>query len=221
MFLTLLFSRLAFATDVPQSFQHLQKVSMPGSGILFVSQQVQCSPTMGEENPVSEVYELCQLTINNDTVTILFDSGPSDDPAFYLTSTSTGKTTSFPGKNLYVPGGKNIYVSGWTNSYYDVRRKFTYDGTNFTEVKQPYQYVGLKTKIKRIGPKEDPPILVPLYADKSKTNTVAVLSEGSEIEILVTQDNDWYLARTSFGLVGWVHVNQEMYTPFGLYFAGD
>jgi len=63
--------------------------------------------------------------------------------------------------------------------------------------------------------------MVQLYSDKTKQKTVAVLAEGSEIEILITEDEQWYLARTSFGLVDWIHVNGELHTPYGLYFAGD
>jgi hypothetical protein len=215
------FFNLVWADEVPQSFQHLKKVQLSDSGKLYVQPKQKCNPTYGEENPVTEIYELCTLTIHNDVIHISFDNGPSDDPSFYLTSESTGKTTSFSGTHLYIPGGNNLYVSGWANSYYNVRKKFSYDGKKFTEVKQPFHYVGLKTTIKKIDRKSDPPVLVKLYADKSKKTTVAILSEGSEIEILVTEDNDWFLARTSFGLVGWVHVNGEMFTPYGLYFAGD
>ena len=61
-----------------------------------------------------------------------------------------------------------------------------------------------------------------LFVDKSKKNKVAVLPEGSEIEVLLSDDPKWYLVRSSFGLVGWVEVPEyAMNTNIGLSFAGD
>ena len=42
-----------------------------------------------------------------------------------------------------------------------------------------------------------------MYSDQNKKNTVAVLPIGAEIEVLLNAPPDWYLVRTSFGLVGY------------------
>ena len=122
---------------------------------------------------------------------------------------------------MYIPNGKNVYSEGWTNSMFNYRRKFTVQGNKLEEVKQPFQYVGVKTKVRKM-PNEEGSVLVTLYADKTKKKKVAVLSEGSEIEVLLSDDPKWYLVRSSFGLVGWVEIPEyAMMTNIGLYYAGD
>ena len=61
-----------------------------------------------------------------------------------------------------------------------------------------------------------------LYTDKTKTNKVAILPIGSDIEVLLHEKPDWYLVRSSFGLVGWVFVPFGLHeTKIGVRFAGD
>ena len=68
---------------------------------------------------------------------------------------------------LYIPKGKNVYAEGWCNTMFNERRKYTYNGKQFVEVKQPYLYVGMKTTVQPLGSEKAPLIL---YADKSQQN---------------------------------------------------
>ena len=66
--------------------------------------------------------------------------------------------------------------------------------------------------------------MLKLYASQDKKNTVAILPPGSDIEVVLHDAPDWYLVRSSFGLVGWVHVEEgSMYMnqQIGVYFKGD
>lgn len=102
---------------------------------------------------------------------------------------------------------------------FNERRKYTYNGKQFVEVKQPYLYVGLKTTVKPLGSEAAPLVL---YADKSQQTRVATLPVGTEIEVLLQESSEWYLVRTSFGLVGWTKVTMGAYdTQIGIRFAGD
>ena len=119
---------------------------------------------------------------------------------------------------LYIPKGTSLYAEGWTNSMFNLRRKFSYDGKGWKEVKQPFYYVGLKSKVKKVGEQTH----LQVYADKNKNKKVAVLPVGSDIEVLLCDEKDWYLIRSSFGLVGWVFVAEGLYdTQIGVRFAGD
>ena len=218
---SVLFLGIAYAGNpVPQSFKHLKRVEVEG-GALYVDASVQCSPKkLQEEGP--DVFEVCLLNIDGQPMHVFFTEGPSADPEFMIHAKdgkepllSVGATT------MYIPKGKNVYAEGWTNSMFNQRRKFTFDTKKFTEVKQPYYYVGLKGKVQRT-PVDEGTVVVTLYADKTKTQKVAVLTEGSEIEVLLSDDPKWYLVRSSFGLVGWVEIpSSAMFTNIGLYYAGD
>lgn len=61
---------------------------------------------------------------------------------------------------------------------------------------------------------------VVLYTTKE---VVARLPKGNPISILLADGEEWYLAKTAFGLVGWlqVPVTQEAEVVEGLFFAGD
>ena len=116
---------------------------------------------------------------------------------------------------------KNIYAEGWSNTMFNLRRKYSFDGKAFQEVQQPFLYVGIQTKVQDVNGEKDQKGLT-LYADKTKTNKVAILPIGSDIEVLLHEKTDWYLVRSSFGLVGWVYVPFGLYdTKIGVRFAGD
>ena len=104
---------------------------------------------------------------------------------------------------------------------FNLRRKYSFDGKVFQEVQQPFLYVGIQTKVQDVNGEQDQKGLT-LYTDKTKTNKVAILPIGSDIEVLLHEKPDWYLVRSSFGLVGWVYVPLGLYdTKIGVRFAGD
>ena len=221
MFILNFLLSVSFAdTQVPQSFQHLKPVTSIG-GTLYVDSSVKCTPKpISQEGP--EVVELCQLDIGGKPMRVEFTEGPSGDPEFFIFSKKGAEPLlSVAATEMYIPKGKNVYSEGWTNSMFNYRRKFTFQSNKFAEVKQPFQYVGIKAKVQKMH-QDDGPVLVTLFADKSKKKKVAVLPEGSEIEVLLSDDPKWYLVRSSFGLVGWVEIPEyAMNTNIGLSFAGD
>jgi hypothetical protein len=97
--------------------------------------------------------------------------------------------------SLVISGGGSVYTEGGYS------RKFDFTGGKFVEVKQPFYYIGLKTRTLKT---------VILYQDKSFKKAIATLPANYEIEVLLREPKGDYLARTSFGLVGWVKLASEL-----------
>lgn len=152
---------------------------------------------------------------NNEKLFILFDYGMSADPNFSLikkVKDSIKRIGSISGLTLYIPGNGYLYAEGHTNNYFNKRKKYQLINEKLIEIKQPFYYVGIKTKTKG---------LMSIYDEKNKKNIVAKLPKNSEIEILLN-DNNYYLIKTSFGLIGWwkydgnsINIIKE------IYFNGD
>lgn len=170
------------------------------------------------------------------TVTLVYDPGPSADPGFELYDDPTlarDPLLSVSGESIWIPGNGAVYVAGHANQLFEVRRKFEWRDGALVEVPQPLLLVGVKTTVQRVPGQEEPARVV-LWADKERSAQVAVLPEGSPIEVLVCEPTPgmviWCLARSGFGLVGWVSTEATMpdgvdwsmpVTEFGVYFAGD
>jgi hypothetical protein len=103
---------------------------------------------------------------------------------------------------------------------YDRRRKFQIQADTVIEVKQPYNYVGLKGKALRD---------FVLYKDKQGDEFVAQIPKGYDVEILLAEAEtkdfaiDYnFLVKTDFGLVGWLRLDSPTEQVIeGLYYAGD
>lgn len=105
---------------------------------------------------------------------------------------------------------------------YNRRRKFQLQNDTILEIKQPYNYVGLKGKTEKS---------ITLYKDKTGPDIVAQLPKAYEIEVLLAESptkdfesDQLFLVRTDFGLVGWLRLSTEdVYEPVlkGLFYAGD
>lgn len=236
--LHLILSLNAFAetTIPPQSFAHLKKIDIAGEASIYVPSSVDCQPI---EQEIEEedgfdydgppVYDVCILEIANEkNVKIVYSSGPSDDPFFQFYPISKKRKTQektpifeLGATTLYIPNKNNIYAEGWSNTMFNLRRKYSFDGKVFQEVQQPFLYVGIQTKVQDVNGEKNQKGLT-LYTDKTKINKVAILPIGSDIEVLLHEKPDWYLVRSSFGLVGWVYVPLGLYdTKIGVRFAGD
>ncbi len=154
----------------------------------------------------------------NDEYIVIFSAGPSGDPSFeFYNSKEKGKPNFvINGLNLYIPGNGFIYISGHTNNMFDTRKKFQIVNNVFSEVEQPFYYVGISTKTLK-------PLT--LYSDKQLKSIVAQLPKNYDIEVLIFEkENSIFLIRTEFGLVGWVKVGIGSQQPDiidKLFFNGD
>jgi len=157
-----------------------------------------------------------------DSLTIVYSEGMSADPG-YVVTTKTGKLISrFSCIEFYINGSGTIYTSGHVNNMYNRRRKFQIQNDTILEIKQSYNFVGLKGKTLKA---------ITLYKDKIGDETVAQIPKDYEIEILLadatTKDFDLdynFLVKTDFGLVGWLRLtNDDIYGTVlkELYYAGD
>ncbi|MGB4654686.1 MAG: hypothetical protein ACOXZ9_06210 [Bacteroidales bacterium] len=163
-------------------------------------------------------------------VNIIYSPGPSVDPAFYITDKNNNPIWSEAAEEMCINSNGIIYISGNINKMFNQRKKLKLNNNNVTEVEQPFYYVDVKGKL--LKP-------VKLYSQKNnKGELVATLPVGYEIEILlaepVTNTDEYgmpkpmmnYLARTAFGLVGWLRLGNDDISHMspvvrGLGFLGD
>jgi hypothetical protein len=158
-----------------------------------------------------------------DSVYVIYTAGWSSDPCFGIYSKNDDCLLRLTCLDFYINNQGTIYTAGHTNNMYNRKRKYQLQADTAIEVKQPYNYVGLKGKTSRE---------VTLYSDTLKTEIVAKLPVNYEIEILLTSsatrdfDADRkFLVKTEFGLVGWfIEVEGgEVHPPLigGLFYNGD
>jgi hypothetical protein len=155
-----------------------------------------------------------------DSLNIIYSEGMSADPGFVVSTKADKIIQRFSCIEFYINSLGTIYTSGHVNNMYDRRRKFQINEDTITEIKQPYNFVGLKGKALRD---------IILYKDKTGNEIVAQIPAGYEIEILlaesVTKDFEMdtnFLVKTEFGLVGWLRLEGSSDNVIeGLYYAGD
>ncbi len=150
--------------------------------------------------------------------TIDYSQGPSADPGFlfYRNQGDSLKQIGYykNGLELFIPSNGYVYISGHTDNMYDQRKKYKVHFDDLVEIKQPYYYVGIKSKL------ED---FLEIYSDLNYKTSIGKLPIGAPVTVLLNIDDD-YLIKTSFGLVGWAKIPP---TPFKgkiieeIYFAGD
>ncbi|HKV12658.1 MAG TPA: hypothetical protein VJ725_31220 [Thermoanaerobaculia bacterium] len=150
----------------------------------------------------------------DEEVWIDYDEGPSEDPEIVVTRVGAEESAGYVfGLNFYIPGTGAIYASGHTDTMFDTRRKYVLEGNKLVEVKQPYYWVGLESKTLKD---------VALLSTKGGKEVVARLPKGSALTVVLSEE-DWYLVKTPFGLMGWlkVDVTQQAEVIEGLFFRGD
>jgi hypothetical protein len=157
------------------------------------------------------------------------DSGGSAD--FGCTFAAVGSTddagrSRLPGLRFEIPGDNCVYVSGHNDTMFNLRRKFCLDGDRLKEVKQPFHYVGLRSKAIHE---------LTIYSDLTSKMPVGTIQQGDAVEVLVANINEesndagslpthhHFLIRDKRGLVGWLSLEetQEARDIEGLFFAGD
>lgn len=169
-------------------------------------------------------YPLIRVKLNSkdsEKILVCVTDEPSDDDAFVFFREKAGKyefINGIYGQKLYIPGNGNLYSVSL--EYYNVKRKYQWNGSKIEEVPQPYYYVGLKTKCTKA---------LILFSDYNCQNKLAVVPPNSEIEVLVSdKEEQKYLIKTPFGLVGWwpyegkAFPEKETDNPIpGLWLRGD
>lgn len=177
--------------------------------------------TLPKTDPCYESNEYADVTLlgryknasMNEYVNILYSPGPSIDPEFQITDKNGKPIWTEAAEEMCINSAGVIYTSGNMNKMFNQRMKFQLSEGKVTEVKQPFYYVDVKGKL--LKP-------IKLYSQKNnRGELVATLPVGYEIEVLLadteTGKDEYgepkpminYLARTAFGLVGWLHLTQE------------
>lgn len=158
-----------------------------------------------------------------DSVYVIYSAGWSSDPCFGIYNKNDDCLLSLTCLDFYINNQGTIYTAGHTNNLYNRKRKFQLQANAAMEVKQPYNYVGIKGKTTKD---------ITLYSDTLKSDLVAKIPLNYKIEILLalssTKDfeaDKYFLVKTEFGLVGWYIEEQEhnYYPRFieGLFYNGD
>lgn len=211
--------------EIPQSFNYLKTEKVKGHKNIRVHYNPEIAKAInkavkkgdpqyqGEGPSANYLVVKTKLQKNDDQeYSLVFSPGPSADPHFRIFKEDK-KIYSIAGTELFIPGNGNVYSRGHTNSMFNVKKKFVFTGKTFYEAKQPYYYVGLKTKTTQP---------IKLYQNMGLSKTIASLPKGAEVEVLLNKGR-FYLLRTSFGLTGWIKIDQVMQNSGidGLYYAGD
>lgn len=142
---------------------------------------------------------------------ILFTPGPSADPLFRISGANNKILWEQVADEMCINANGVIYTAGNTDKMFNERRKYQLSGNKVVEAKQPFSYVGVKGDL--LKP-------VTLYTQKKGGTVVANLPVGYEIEVLLAEEDypiDEYgqglplnfLARTAFGLVGWLRLTND------------
>lgn len=182
----------------------------------------------GHEAPI--LVGIFQKTGGREPIYLIFSPGMSMDPYFSFYEANKNRIESIGCEQLCINAEGVVYTVARINRICEQREKWILQDGRMTLVKQPYHYVGLKSKTLR-------PVV--LYTEKRNSGTVvATLPKGAKIEILLAANNleidddgffsvpRDFLVRTPFGLVGWLYIPQgeEIYPSAvvdGLFFAGD
>ena len=151
-------------------------------------------------------------TTKNEIYTVYFGIGMSLDPHFSIFSNDS-LIGEIEGVELSIPGNGTLYSNGHTNNLYNEFRAWELTSNKLEEIKQPLQYVGLKTvALSHFA----------IHADTLQQFTVATITKGDSIELLV-QENDFFLIRNAHNLVGWWKIDDPLKSKQvnNLFYLGD
>ena len=147
----------------------------------------------------------------NESVNILFAPGGSADPQFRISDANNKVLWDELADEVCINANGVIYTAANTNKMFNEQRKYQLSGNKVVETKQPFCFVGVKGEL--LKP-------VTLYSQKKGGTVVANLPVGYEIEVLLAEE-DYnkgeygeglpmnYLARSAFGLVGWLRLTGD------------
>jgi hypothetical protein len=156
---------------------------------------------------------------SGDTLIVDYTEGPSCDPAFIISRVEKcGQRRldwAIDGLDFEAPGDGFFYIRGHTDSWFDMRRKFTVEGGNLREVKQPFYYVGLETKTLR---------QVPIFSTQGCGEYIGVIEEGVPVTVILS-DGRTFLLKIDHDVLGWWRpqnmAQQRAEEIEGIYVRGD
>lgn len=153
---------------------------------------------------------------------VLYSPGPSADPTFKICNEKGEEIFEQVTDELALMGTGIMYTYGHSDDMFYRRNKWKIEGNRVVRIDQPYYYVGISGELRKP---------VKLYSEREGGEVVATLPKGYQIEILLAEkveDEDKvplrYLARTDFGLVGWLRVDMDSFMDpivIGLSYWGD
>lgn len=153
-----------------------------------------------------------------DTLIVDYTEGGSCDPSFIISLIEKHGPRrldwAIHGLNFEAPGDGFFYIRGHTDSWFDMRRKFTVDGGNLRETKQPFYYVGLETKTLR---------QIPVYSTQGCSEYIGRIEEGAPVTVILS-DGATFLLKTDHDILVWWRpqiTRQRAEEIEGIYFAGD
>jgi hypothetical protein len=157
---------------------------------------------------------------SGDTLIVDYTEGGSCDPAFIVSRVEKCGTRqldwAITGLDFEAPGDGFFYIRGHTDSWFDMRRKFTVEGGNLREVKQPFYYVGLETKTLR---------QIHLFSNQGCSEMMSGWIEAGSPITVVLSDGDCFLLKTDHDVLGWWRPQnrsqQRSEELEGIYFKGD
>ena len=197
--IVLLFVLLPILSIAQQNRSYFNYLKDFGYGVYA---QPSCRSARGVSINADEIIPVIftKLSSSSQEYLVCFNDGPNDETGFvFYSKSSSGYVEKFylDGDRIFIPGNGFVYTSGHLNEIYGDHRKYKFTGTELMEVKQPYYYVGLKTKTKKA---------IKLYSDYNCTKVLAYLPANSNIEVVASKksgNNQKFLIKTPFGLLGW------------------
>jgi hypothetical protein len=141
-------------------------------------------------------------------IEVFYDGGRYDLRNFYY--------YSFDGNTIYTLienaaqalsfNGYGIILESTWMDFWNKTEKYVLNNENhrLEQIPQAFYYVGAEAKVLE---------MFPIYRNKDKKDVVANLSPSSQCIILLFEGPDWFLIKSSSGLVGWTDDLSKLQLP--------
>ncbi len=212
LFMCIMYPCLSFGEQpIPDSFKQYVAYTL-GWNSVFLDPELAEKADIIYESGSKETIQAIDFPLGNYSVSVSFDPGPSDDPAFVL-DFGAGEEYLL-GKTLYISSSGSLYLVRRLNDYFEKRLKYRLSDGTLEEIQQPFYQVDLQCETSTPLSMYERPC--------NDGNVIATLPQGASVHILVMKndekgcpadiipDNELrdpvnsYLVSTPFGLVGWV-----------------
>ena len=159
------------------------------------------------EGEYETLIAICNIDKSDKKYAISYAACPNPKFVIYDSENPDKIIGSINADKMFITGSGAIYCSGGEGTF-DARKKYTIINEKLVETKQPFYYVGLKTKTLRP---------IKLYETTDLKNKVASLPVDYPVEILLStkafnSTKGLYLVKTKFGLIGWAELIAGQYT---------